>query len=202
MSVNEGWMGHTVVWFIKGYVSLITVLQQHTHKQCALHNTPLKSPHSLLCSANSDPLFAIPASNNNITFSPFPSPWPVRQGSQAPTAGPKIIVCNKDGCVSVYQVKTRNDISFKTLTNIDRWKNWDMSLITNGWLRLWMADWGHAPDRLLPHTVFSYKIITDQAALLEVIGIHRRVTWQNQIFLIADNTLNKAWQTHQMLLKE
>lgn len=39
----------------------------------------------------------------------------------------------------------------------------------------------------------SYKMITDQAALLAVIGMNRRVTWQIQSFLIADNILNKAW---------
>lgn len=38
---------------------------------------------------------------------------------------------------------------------------------------MWMADWGHAPDKYCFH---SYKMITDQAALLEVIGMNSRVT--------------------------
>lgn len=44
---------------------------------------PLKSPYSSLCSENSDPLFTIPASNYNTSFSLFPSPQPVQAGSWA-----------------------------------------------------------------------------------------------------------------------
>lgn len=54
-----------------------------SHTQCALNNALLKSPCSSLCSGNSDPLFTIPASNYDTTFSLPPSPWPVQAGSWA-----------------------------------------------------------------------------------------------------------------------
>lgn len=171
-------MSHTVVWFNKGRVrvSYQCAATAHTQTMCSPQHV-LKSPHSLLCSANSDPLFAIPASNYDITFSPFPSPQPVRQWLQAPTAVPKIILRNKGGCVKVF-IRWKPETAshskyFQTYMGekIDLWntaknKNFlwtkaESSLFfcqreldkKNGWM--WMADWGHATDRLLSNTAFT-----------------------------------------------
>lgn len=94
-------MSYTMVWFNKEWASLIRVLQlrKHTHAQCALHNTPLKSPYSSLCSGNSDPLFTIPASNYNSTLSPSPSPWLVQAGSWAISVIYKTIPCMRHGYI-------------------------------------------------------------------------------------------------------
>lgn len=122
-------MSNTLLWYNKGWASLIMVLPHHRHTQCALHKTLLKSPCSSLCSENSDPLFTIPASNYNTTFSLPPSPWPVQAGSWATGIISKTILHIRHGyieailCLSgkhqkLYLIQTHAQ------RHILRWQNW------------------------------------------------------------------------------
>lgn len=154
------------------------------------------------------PLFTIPASNYDITFSPFPSPWPAEQGSQAPAAVPKIMLCNKAGCVDVFigwktvavsysntstytQVRKlwsiyRGQRETRLLEKSDlfepKWELVDKWLNVNGWL-----------GSCTRHASSEYCFHNYKWALLEVIHMSIRVTWKQSFLIIADDVLNKVW---------
>lgn len=103
----------------------------------------------------------------------FPSPWPLRLGSQASAAIPKIIPHDKDSCVEAFIRWKPEAVSYsntseytqvrkmRQIQNISTGKKVKAAIyfsLKESWLTngcVWMADRGHAPDRILPNTAFT-----------------------------------------------